>query len=205
MNRIEVAEVLGPLRKGLPTILAPGLVSYPIAAQGDEPMIIYNMDMSYATATAMGVALGWPDVKVLAVEGDGSALMGQVALTTVARYRPENLIILVFDNGAYLTTGSGRVPTATSTSADIEQIGRGAGIEKTATVSELDETRRALEQAFSEPGPWLIVAKVDRSDREQAKNYLPLPTDCYESGQRFRQAALAQGAPHAPGASARES
>jgi pyruvate/2-oxoacid:ferredoxin oxidoreductase beta subunit len=114
MNRIEVAEILAPLRKASPTIVAPGLVAYPLAAQGDEPMTIYNMDMSYATATAVGVALGWPDVKVLAVEGDGSALMGQVALTTVARYQPENLVILVFDNGAYLTTGSGRVPTASS-------------------------------------------------------------------------------------------
>jgi sulfopyruvate decarboxylase subunit beta len=195
MNRIEVAEALGPLRRGAATILGPGLAAYSIAAQGDEPWIIYQMDMSYVTATATGIALGWPALKVLAIEGDGSLLMGQVALTTVARYQPPNLIILVFDNGAYLTTGSGRATTATTTGTDIEQLGRAVGIRRTATVSELGETRAALERAFAEPGPWLIVAKVDRTDRERSADFEPVPTDCFESGQRFRQAALSLGAP----------
>jgi sulfopyruvate decarboxylase subunit beta len=190
MNRIEVAKLLGPLRRGAAVIIGPGLAGYSIAAHGDEPMTIYNMDMAYVTATALGTALGRPSLKVVAVEGDGSMLMGQVALTSVARYRPANLVILVFDNGAYLTTGSGRATTATATGTDIERIGKAAGIENTATVRDIGETRIALERAFREPGPWLIVAKVDTSDRQHSKDFVPLPVDCYESGQRFRRACL---------------
>lgn len=190
MNRLEVLKIFGPLRKGAAVVVGPGLAGYSVASTGDEPMTLYNMEMSYVTATALGVALGKPSLKVVAVEGDGSMLMGQVALTSVARYRPANLVILVFDNGAYLTTGSGRSTTATTTGTDIEAIGRGAGIARTATVRELGEAQAALKRAFREPGPWLIVAKVDTKDREFSKDFVPLPVDCYKSGQRFRRACL---------------
>src|SRR5574341_2256559 len=95
----------------------------------DEPLTIYNMDMPYATPMALGMALGWPERKVIAIEGDGSLLAGPGVLTTVARYEPKNLLVFVFDNGAYLTTGSGKARTATAFGADIEQLGRAAGLQ----------------------------------------------------------------------------
>jgi sulfopyruvate decarboxylase subunit beta len=153
--------------------------------------------MASVTGTAVGVALGWPAVKVIAMEGDGSMLMGQCSLTTVARYKPENMIILVFDNGRYITTGSGAAMSATTTGANIELIGRAAGIVKSKTVTEIGEVKATLDLAFKEPGPWLIVAKIDASDRDTMTNLKPLPVDSYEAGQRFRQAALAMGAPYA--------
>jgi thiamine pyrophosphate-dependent acetolactate synthase large subunit-like protein len=122
-------------------------------------------------------------------------MMGQNALATVARYKPANLVILVFDNGHCLTTGCTGT-TATSTGTDIELIAKGAGIAHTATVREVGETWQILGHAFREAGPWLIVAEIDTSDRERFKDFKPLPTDCYESGQRFR-AALKLGAPNA--------
>jgi hypothetical protein len=57
--------------------------------------------------------------------------------------------------------------------------------------------RATLELAFKEPGPWLIVAKIDTSDRDKMADLKPLPVDSFEAGQRFRQAALAMGAPFA--------
>lgn len=197
MTRAEVAKIIADLRSGGALIVGPGLGGRIIAAAGDDPLTVYNMDMAYVTATALGVALGWPSVKVVSVEGDGSCLMGQAALTSVARYRPANLIIVVFDNGLYLTTGSGTATTATSIGADIEQIGKGAGFQYTGTAREVGEARALLEAAFSTTGPWLIVMKIDTSDREQAHSFDPLPVDCFESGQRFRTTALARGAPNA--------
>lgn len=197
MNRVDLARVLGPLRRSGAVVIGPGLGGRLMAAQGDEPLTIYNMEMAYVTPTALGIALGWPVVKVVAMEGDGSMLMGQAALTTVARYRPPNLIILVCDNGRYLTTGSGTALSATSTGTDIERIAIGAGFERTATVRDLPAAEAALKRAFTEAGPWLIVAKIEAVDRELSRDFVPLPVDCYESGQRFRQHALAMGAPHA--------
>jgi TPP-dependent trihydroxycyclohexane-1,2-dione (THcHDO) dehydratase len=191
VNRSEVVKIIGPLRCGAPMLVAPGLAGYPIAEYSDEPMTIYNVDMPYATATALGVALGWPEQRVIAIEGDGSFLMGGVvSLSTIARYRPKNLVLIVFDNGVYLTTGSGRATTPTSIGTDIEQLARAAGITNTTTVSDVATARKVLKHAFSEPGPWLVVAKIDISDREATRNAAPLPTDIFESGQRFRAAAL---------------
>ena len=192
MNRIAVLEFIATLRHDIPMIISPGLQNHPIAAHADDPLTIYGMDMPYATPIALGVALGWPDRKTVALAGDGEMLAGPGVLATIARYRPPNLVVIVFDNGAYVTTGTGRAPTATATGTDIEGLGRAAGITHTCTVAELGAARDAIVRAFREPGPWLVVAKVDRTDREQARRTDPLPVDVFESGLRFRRAALAQ-------------
>jgi sulfopyruvate decarboxylase subunit beta len=192
MNRTEVLEALARLRRDVPVVIGPGLANYPLAAEADDPLTLYNMDMPYVTPMALGIALGWPERRVVALEGDGSLLAGPGVLTTVARYQVRNLIVLVFDNGVYLTTGSGKAPTATATGTDIEQIGRGAGLTQTCTVRDLVAAREALERAFREPGPWLIVAKVDQTDRASTRRG-ELPVTVYESGLRFRRAALQQG------------
>jgi sulfopyruvate decarboxylase subunit beta len=197
MNRIDVLDALAPLRGNAAVVMGPGIGSFALAERCDHPMTIYNFEMASVTGAAVGVALGWPAVKVIAIEGDGSILMGQCSLTTVARYKPENMIILVFDNGRYITTGSGTAKSATTTGTSIELIGKGAGISKSRTVTEVGEMKAALHLAFKEPGPWLIVAKIDASDRDTMANLNSLPVDCYEAGQRFRQAALAMGAPYA--------
>src|SRR5207249_1225664 len=72
----------------------------------------YNMDMPYTSPMCLGLALACPDERVVALEGDGSMLMALSGLTTIGRYQPENLTVIVFDNRVYLTTGSGTVPTA---------------------------------------------------------------------------------------------
>jgi sulfopyruvate decarboxylase subunit beta len=191
MKGSDVLSYLGQLRQGVPVFISPGLSNYTIGAEADDPLTIYNMDMPYAAPMALGAALGWPSRTVVAVEGDGSLLAGPGILTTVARYKPRNLVVLVIDNGAYLTTGSGRAPTATATGTDIDLMGRGAGLERTCTVATLEAAREALDRAFREPGPWLIVAKVAQRDREQ-RRLGPLPADVFESGLRFRRAALTQ-------------
>jgi TPP-dependent indolepyruvate ferredoxin oxidoreductase alpha subunit len=192
VNRIEVLEVLASLRGQTPLVIGPGLANYPIAALADDPLTLYNMDMPYVTPTALGIALGWPERRVVAVEGDGSLLAGPGVLMTIARYQVQNLIVLVFDNGAYLTTGSGRATTPTSHGTDIAQLGRASGLERVSTVADLAAARDSLRRAFDEPGPWLLVAKVDTSDRARAPRDATLPVAVYESGLRFYRAAREQ-------------
>jgi TPP-dependent indolepyruvate ferredoxin oxidoreductase alpha subunit len=192
VNRNEVLEVVAALRRDVPMVISPGLANYTIGALADDPLTLYNMDMPYAAPMALGMALGWPDRKVVAIEGDGSLLAGPGVLTTIARYQVQNFILLVFDNGVYLTTGTGRAATPTATGADVEQLGRAAGLTQTCTVVDLPAASAAIERAFREPGPWLVVAKVDQSDRAGARAYGPLPVAVYESGLRFRRAALGQ-------------
>lgn len=190
MNRTDVLRHIASVRNGAPMIISPGLANYPIAEAKDEPLTIYNMDMPYTTPMALGMALGWPERRVFALEGDGSVLAGPGVLATVARYQPKNLSIFVFDNGAYLTTGSGKAPTATAFGADIEQLGRAVGLQNTCTVSDLDAAKSAVDAAFGKPGPWLIVAKVDKQDRPAERGAHSLPMYVYEAGLIFHRAAL---------------
>ncbi len=58
------------------------------------------MDMGYAAAVALGVALATrPNRQVLAIEGEGSFYAGSTVLSTIWRLRPLNLVVLVLDNG----------------------------------------------------------------------------------------------------------
>jgi TPP-dependent indolepyruvate ferredoxin oxidoreductase alpha subunit len=189
MKRTDLLQYIAQLRAGAPMIISPGLANYPIAAVKDEPLTLYNMDMPYATPMALGMALGWPERKVIAIEGDGSLLAGPGVLSTVARYQPKNLLIFVFDNGAYLTTGSGKAPTATAFGTDIEQLGRAAGMRQTRTVRDLDAAKAAIDNSFNQPGPWLVVAKVDRQDRPEDRSAHSLPMYVYEAGLVFHRAA----------------
>jgi len=195
VNRTDVLRHIASVRNGAPMIISPGLANYPIAEAKDEPLTIYNMDMPYTTPMALGMALGWPERRVVAIEGDGSLLAGPGVLATVGRYQPKNLLIFVFDNGAYLTTGSGRAPTATAFSADIEQLGSAVGLKNTRTVIDLDAAKNAVDAAFGKPGPWLIVAKVDKQDRPAERGAHSLPMYVYEAGLIFHRAALQERSP----------
>ena len=190
MNRTDVLRYIAGLRNGDPMIISPGLANYTIAEAKDEPLTIYNMELPYTTPMALGVALSWPGRRVIAIEGDGSLLTGAGVLSTVARYQPKNLLIFVFDNGVYLTTGSGKAPTATVFGTDIEQLGRAAGLKNTRTVHDLDRAKNAVNAAFAEPGPWLVIAKVDKQDRPAERGPHTLPSYVYEAGLIFHRAAL---------------
>lgn len=195
MNRTDVLQYIGSVRDGAPMIISPGLANYPIAAAKEEPLTIYNMDMPYTTPLALGVALGWPERKTVAIEGDGSMLAGPGVFATIARYQPKNLSIFVFDNGAYLTTGSGKAPTTTVYGTDIEQLARAAGIQQCRTVRDIEEAKNSIDAAFKEPGPWVIVAKVDKHDRPAERSDHSLPVYVYEAGLVFHRAALRERSP----------
>ena len=176
------------MRSGEPVIISPALANHVVAANCDQPMTLYNMVMPGTTALALGVALGWPSKKTVAIEGDGSLLSGTGVLLTIARYQPSNLVVLVCDNENYLSSSGGLVGTATAHGADIEQLGRASGLKQTTTVYEIGEAQQAIQQALREPGPWLIVAKVDQSDRRMIRH--PLPVTVFDASFRFRNAAL---------------
>jgi phosphonopyruvate decarboxylase len=54
---------------------------------------------------ALGLALARPDLRVLALDGDGAALMRLGAFATAGAYGPANLWHLLLDNGVHDSTG----------------------------------------------------------------------------------------------------
>lgn len=61
--------------------------------------------MGCVTTLALGLALARPDLHVVAVDGDGAALMRMGAFATLGAYGPANLTHVLLDNGAHESTG----------------------------------------------------------------------------------------------------
>ncbi len=61
--------------------------------------------MGCVTPMALGLALSRPDLDVVALDGDGAALMRMGVFATLGAYGPSNLTHLLLDNGAHESTG----------------------------------------------------------------------------------------------------
>jgi sulfopyruvate decarboxylase subunit beta len=112
-----------------------------------------------ASSMGLGIALSRPELKVIVLDGDGSLLMNLGSLTTMARYHPNNLIHIVFDNESLLSVGG--FPTATATGTDIAAIAAAAGIPRTSTVRTLDDFVVSFDEACAANELTTLVAKVE--------------------------------------------
>jgi len=117
------------------------------------------MEMPYATPICLGLAMARPKQRIVALEGDGSLISALGVLTTVARYRPPNLTIIVVDNESFSTFGAGMI-SATATGVDLAAVARACSIE-TISVTTLQAAKAAIPKVLHEAGPWVLVAKVD--------------------------------------------
>ena len=115
--------------------------------------------MGLASSIGLGLARHLPNERVVVLDGDGSVLMNLGTFVTLARYRPRNMIYVVFDNGSLLSTGGFDSQTA-SGMTDIAAIARGAGIEHVASVDSVMEFGEAAIEAFGRNELSVIVAKV---------------------------------------------
>ena len=137
-----------------------GAVAAEMQEIGHRPNFFYLQHaMGLASSLGLGIALSRPELRVVVIDGDGSLLMNLGGLTTLARYRPKNLIHVVFDNESLLSVGG--FPTATSTGSDLAAVAAGAGVPRTATVRTIDEFTRAFAEAVAAGDLTTLVAKVD--------------------------------------------
>jgi sulfopyruvate decarboxylase subunit beta len=137
-----------------------GAVAAELQSLGHRANFFYLQHaMGLASSLGLGIALAQPERQVVVFDGDGSVLMNLGGLTTLARYRPRNLVHVVFDNESLLSVGG--FPTATSTGSDLAGIAAAAGVPRTATVRSLDAFVRAFDEALSAGDLTTLVAKVD--------------------------------------------
>ena len=137
-----------------------GAVAAELQGLGHRPSFFYLQHaMGLASSLGLGIALSRPALKVIVLDGDGSVLMNLGGLTTLARYRPRNLVHVVFDNESLLSVGG--FPTATSTGSDLAAMAKGAGIPRTAVARTLDEFTTAFGEALRANDLTTLVAKVE--------------------------------------------
>ena len=160
MRRIDcLRAIYGDLGSCL-VVTIMGAVAAELQSLGHRPNHFYLQHaMGLASSTGLGLALCLPDQKVVVLDGDGSILMNLGSFTTMARYRPANLVHIIFDNESLLSVGG--FPTATSTGSDLEGVARAAGVPCAVTVRTCDEFEAAALKAIRGRELTTIVAKVE--------------------------------------------
>jgi thiamine pyrophosphate-dependent acetolactate synthase large subunit-like protein len=115
-------------------LVVPGLGStcWDLAAAGDNDRNFYLWGaMGGAAMIGLGLALAQPKKRVAVITGDGEMLMGLGALATIGIQQPQNLAVVVFDNGVYGETGmqaSHTQSNATGGGVDLVAAARACGI-----------------------------------------------------------------------------
>jgi len=191
VKRQEVLEIFARYRGDAPAITGPSFGGRMLFAIDHRPATLYNMELGYSAAMFLGLALCLPSERVFVIEGDGSMLAGVGVLATIARYQPRNLVIIVVDNHAYVTTGS--IPTATAGVTDLAAMARGAGIEKAWRAKDAATFEQVMQRVVAEDGPYFLVADVEQEDMASVGRSRAMPFDIVESSIRFRRTLEERG------------
>jgi sulfopyruvate decarboxylase subunit beta len=135
--------------------------------------------LGLCSSIALGMALGLPHRKVIALDGDGSLLMNLCSLPTIARMQPKNLLHIVFDNEVYEASGSKK--TATASGTDLVGVARAAGIRRALWANSVDEFTKFVTDALNGDELYFIGVKVTTERTEVP----PYPIDEVENKYRF--------------------
>lgn len=162
-RRKVVAELLDD-RGDLLVVAGLGAPNWDVTAAGDHDLTFPLWGgMGGAAMVGLGLALARPDRRVLVVTGDGEALMGLTALSTIGAAAPGNLGVAVLDNERYGETGMQPTNTAGAVSGgstDLAAVAAACGFAASSTVRQESEVATGVAIARRETGPTLVAFKV---------------------------------------------
>jgi thiamine pyrophosphate-dependent acetolactate synthase large subunit-like protein len=115
--------------------------------------------LGLASSIALGIALGLPHRKVIAIDGDGAFLMNLCGLPTIAWQNPPNLVHILFDNQCY--EASGATHTATAVVADAVALAKGAGYRNACWAKSPEGFREEFLKAWKRNELSFIAVKVE--------------------------------------------
>jgi len=166
MTRLDATRRLMARLTTEPVIASLGHPAYDLFIARDRPENFYTWgSMGLASSIGLGLAMAQPARRVFVLDGDGSLLMNLGSLATIAAQSPGNLVVLVWDNEKYGTTGG--QATWTARRCDLAGVARAAGIPQVALVKNETELASSLDACLTGPGPWVIVVKVEESRPER--------------------------------------
>ena len=134
--------------------------------------------LGLASSISLGLALS-QDRKVVCLDGDGSILMNMGSLSTIANTRPENLVLIVLDNGSYGSTGN--QSTYSSGLTDLESVARACGIENCVKVEDEKTLSESIRQCMESNTLAFIHAIIEPDEIKLNK----VPLDPIDIKNRF--------------------
>ncbi|GMR13628.1 MAG: sulfopyruvate decarboxylase subunit beta [Gemmatimonadota bacterium] len=183
MERARCLEMIYPELEDKLVVTIMGACAQELYNLGHRDNFFYLQHaMGLASSIGLGLARHLPHERVIVLDGDGSVLMNLGTFTTLARYRPTNMIHVVFDNGSLLSTG-GFDSQTTSGITDLAAIARGAGIVHVASADNELQFGEAVLEAMERDDLSVIVAKVKAVGPDDYGMDLELPENAF----RFRR------------------
>lgn len=194
----EALQVLRAARgQGDVVISAMGAAREWMAGGPPHPLdwVFVPSSMGQATALGLGLALARPDRRIIVLNGDGGMLMNLGSLVTISACGPENLVVLLFDNGVYEITGAQPTPSAPGARVrgdpvDFLALARSAGILSTFRFGTVAEWRAEVPAVLRARGP--TVAVLDTAPVPHARGPRS-PGPAPERARRFMAALDAAG------------
>ncbi|MFE7441015.1 thiamine pyrophosphate-dependent enzyme [Streptomyces chartreusis] len=160
MQRIEALQALADLTIQHPVVVTCAATSRELASVKDSDNHLYLLDamgLVGSVATGLALSLSPSAPKVVGIEGDGSLLMNPNVLPTGGYLAPDNLLLVLLDNGVYGSTGA--LPTYSS-KVDLAKLAAAAGWTTRST-----DTVEGLKEAFGElltaRGPAFLYARTE--------------------------------------------
>src|SRR5437762_5334306 len=145
MLRVDALQAIYPELEDRIVVTIMGAFAAELYSLGHRANFFYlEHAMGLASSMGLGIARSMPEHQVIVLDGDGSLLMNLGTLSTMARYKPGNLLHIVFDNESLLSVGG--FPTATSSGTNLAEIARASGVP---CVNEAD-TIQTFQESVSE-------------------------------------------------------
>ena len=179
MKRAECIGMLYPELEDKLVVTIMGACAQELYDLGHKENFFYLQHaMGLASSVGLGLAMHLPGERIVVLDGDGSVLMNLGTLATMARYRPGNLVHIIFDNGSLLSTG-GFDSHTTSGITDLAAIAKGAGLEHVSAVDSVMDFGEAVIEAFKADHLSVIVAKVTAVGPNHYGMDLSLPENAF--------------------------
>ncbi|MEO3814439.1 thiamine pyrophosphate-dependent enzyme [Sphaerisporangium sp. B11E5] len=160
-----------------------GDVARAVAAVGDHPLnfsMFGSMGLAPVLAAGFAARTGRP---VVAVEGDGNALMGLSGLPVTAFAAGTPFVHVVLDNGVYETTGG--QPTLAAR-VDLPAMALAAGYATAGRPGGPGELRDVLDGGLRAPGPSFVLVRTRLATGARHPRVAAHPRDI---ARRFKAAA----------------
>jgi sulfopyruvate decarboxylase subunit beta len=126
---------------------------------GGQDNTFFLSGMGTVIPMALGLALGLRHRRIIALDTDGSVLMNASGLATLADQLPQNLTVIVFDNGIYESIGG--VTTLTARRTDLAKMAEGAGCINSVTATETGDFAREAGRLLADNECGVLVAKIE--------------------------------------------
>lgn len=142
-------------------------------------------------AFALGIAMAQPESRVIVLDVDEALLSNLGALVTISDAAPQNLVHVLFQSG--IRSGAAGLPLPGGMQTDFATIARGAGYKNAYQFEDLEELANEAARILTEPGPTMLVVKVDPFARGEDLISPPLRHDMTEEVRGYRERLTRNG------------